>query len=196
MEKITPEQLLAAYAHGFFPMAEKRHSRRLGWYFPETRGVLPLEGFHVPRSLRKFLRKSPFRITVNRACAEVIAACAERSSTWINDEIIALYTELHRLGFAHSVECWEEDRLAGGLYGIALAGAFFGESMFSRAENASKAAIVHLAERLRHGGYTLLDAQYVNEHLKQFGVEEIPAEEYLRRLRQALTITPEPVFAS
>lgn len=187
---LTARQLLGAYAGGYFPMAASRTDAALKWYAPEQRGVLPLEDFHVPRSLRKLLRQAPFEIRADHAFEAVIRACAEREETWINDAIIALYTELHALGHAHSVECWRGGVLVGGLYGVSLGGAFFGESMFSRAPNASKAALVALVERLRAGGYTLLDTQYVNAHLLQFGIQEIPREEYMRRLERALTVTP------
>jgi leucyl/phenylalanyl-tRNA--protein transferase len=194
MQTLTPQLLLSAYAQGLFPMADSREGKTLRWYSPELRGVLPLEDFHVPKSLAKFLKKNPFRYSVNHCFREVITACAARDETWINDDIIALYCELHALGFAHSVEVWghpspingQEDRLLGGLYGVALGSAFFGESMFSRAPNASKAALVELVGRLKEKGYTLLDAQYVNEHLLQFGIQEMPREEYLRCLEAAL----------
>jgi leucyl/phenylalanyl-tRNA---protein transferase len=189
MEKLTTELLLQAYANGYFPMAESRDAKQLYWFYPEKRGIITLDGFHVPSTLAKFLRKNPFTVTVDKAFPEVIRACAERSDdTWINEEIIALYSALHEQGFAHSVECWENNILVGGLYGVALAGAFFGESMFSRTPNASKVALVHLVKLLKDAGYTLLDTQYVNDHLKQFGVVEIPRAEYLKRLEAALKI--------
>lgn len=192
MTDITAEQLLTAYANGYFPMAESREASELRWYHPEQRGIIPLEAFHVPKSLAKFLRKNPFTFTTDRAFPEVIRACAdtERDGTWINDDIIALYCELHERGFAHSVECWKDDLLVGGLYGVALQGAFFGESMFSRASNASKAALVHLVELLKKAGYALLDTQFTNDHLQQFGVIEIPREEYMERLEIALQKIP------
>jgi leucyl/phenylalanyl-tRNA--protein transferase len=194
---ITADLLLAAYANGYFPMARSRHDPELHWFAPQQRGVIPLDRFHVPRSLRKFLKTASYRITVDRAFPDVIRACADtrsdtREDSWINDDIIALYTELWRQGHAHSVEVWQENALAGGLYGVSLGGAFFGESMFSRAENASKAALVHLVERLKRAGYTLLDTQYVNEHLKQFGVIEVPQANYLRSLETALSASPNP----
>lgn len=187
---ITPELLLNAYARGYFPMAENKESAELHWYFPEQRGVIPLTDFHVPKSLAKFLKRDPFTYSTDRAFREVITACAERDSTWINDQIIDLYCTLHDMGYGHSVECWNGERLVGGLYGVTLGGAFFGESMFSRATNASKAALVHLVKILNDAGYTLLDAQYVNEHLVQFGITEIPREEYLERLERALNSPP------
>jgi leucyl/phenylalanyl-tRNA---protein transferase len=194
MEKPTPEQLLAAYANGYFPMAESRDAKELYWFYPEKRGILPLEHFHVPAKLAKFIKAKSFTVTVNNAFAEVIAACAAREDTWINDEIITLYNTLYAKGFAHSVECWQEDKLVGGLYGVALAGAFFGESMFSRTTNASKVALVHLVELLKKSGYRLLDTQYVNEHLKQFGIVEIPRKEYLEKLKEALKVRPDNAF--
>ena len=198
-EELTPELLLAAYANGYFPMAKERDDPNIYWYYPEARGLIPLDGFHVPRSLAKFIRKHPFTITTNKAFPEVIAACAalgsgDRNSTWINDAIIAVYTQLWKSGFAHSVECWQEGRLVGGLYGVALGGAFFGESMFSRATNASKTALVHLVGLLREAGYTLLDTQFVNDHLQQFGVVEVPREKYLEMLLQSLKAQPKDCF--
>ena len=172
-------------------MAENRDDPTIFWVDPEFRGILPLDGFHVPRKLRRALRKSPFQITVDRAYRDVIAACSaatpERPSTWINGRITALYGELFDMGHAHSVECWQDQRLLGGLYGVALGGAFFGESMFSRAPNASKAALVHLVARLRHGGFQLLDTQFVTDHLRQFGVIEIQRSDYLQKLAKALS---------
>ena len=197
--QLTAARLLEAYANGYFPMAETRDSDELYWFHPEKRGVLPLEHFHTPNSLAKAIRKSPFTITTNQAFPNVIAACSEphpsRPESWINPTIIALYTELWRKGFAHSIECWENNELAGGLYGVALGGAFFGESMFSRRTNASKTALVHLVNLLKNAGYTLLDTQYVNDHLKQFGIQEIPRKAYLQKLDAALTITPAQCFA-
>lgn len=196
MEKLTPDLLLAAYASGYFPMAAHRHASELQWYCPDPRAILPLESFHVPRSLAKFMRRKPFTITTDRAFTDVIRACAERQGeTWINDEIIELYDALHRLGYAHSVECWQEGTgrkiLAGGLYGVALGRAFFGESMFTRIPNASRVALVELVSLLKDKHYALLDTQFVNPHLVQFGVTPIPRQDYLKRLRQAVTAAPE-----
>jgi leucyl/phenylalanyl-tRNA--protein transferase len=196
---LTPELLLEIYAAGYFPMAESRHDEALYWFSPEERGILPLESFHVPRSLMKFLKHSPFEIRFSTAFPEVIRACAEiprhhESGTWINDTIIALYSELWRQGHAHSVECWQEGELVGGLYGVAIGSAFFGESMFSRKVNASKTALCHLVHRLKHLGYHLLDTQYSNPHLLQFGCVEIPQKEYLQRLVSALRIEPAGSF--
>ncbi len=191
-EPLTPELLLQAYASGYFPMAETRDDDALYWFHPEKRGVIPLDGFHIPASLAKHIRKSPYTITTNQAFPAVIAACSEdhetRPESWINPTIIALYTQLWRMGFAHSVECWEEEELVGGLYGVSLGGAFFGESMFSRKTNASKTALVYLVNLLKTAGYTLLDTQYVNDHLKQFGVQEISRKDYAKRLQSALKL--------
>lgn len=200
----TPEQLLNAYAQGYFPMALAEDDPELYWFCPELRGVMPLDDrFNIPRGLARAMRKHAYRITLNQDFAGVIAGCAEitptRDGTWINPPIIALYTELHRMGYAHSVEVWgkpspsgsglgEEEVLIGGLYGIALGGAFFGESMFSRAPDASKCALVALVEHLRARGYTLLDTQYVNDHLQQFGILEVPKAEYLEMLEAALAV--------
>lgn len=192
MKDITPECLLNAYANGYFPMAESRDAKALHWYYPEKRGIIPLDNFHIPKSLTKFLKQNPFTYTMDTAFRDVITACAERDDTWINDDIIELYCALHTMGYAHSVEVWIQDsetrnqKLVGGLYGVSLDKAFFGESMFSRVANASKAALVYWVNHLRERGYTLLDAQYVNDHLKQFGIIEISREAYLQRLEQAL----------
>ena len=190
MDEITPELLLRAYAAGIFPMAESAEAGELRWVEPRFRGVLPLDGFHCPRSLRKRVRRGPFTVTADRAFAEVMRGCAAprpgRESTWINEEIHRLYNALHALGRAHSIECWEGDELAGGLYGVSLGAAFFGESMFSRARDASKVALVHLVARLRAGGYALLDAQFLTDHLARFGAIELPRRQYKRLLAAAL----------
>lgn len=189
MEQITPEMVLRAYCMGVFPMAKARHAKDIGWYDPQLRGVLPISGLHVPKRLAKTVRQQPYRMTYDADFRGVITACADvREDTWINDEIISLYTVLHDKGFAHSVEAWDGDVLAGGVYGISIGGAFFGESMFSVRRDASKIALVYLAARLWRQGFTLLDTQFVNEHLVQFGVEEIPRAEYHRRLAAALDI--------
>lgn len=190
MSDLTPELVVRAYTIGVFPMAEGRDDPEIYWVDPEARGIIPLEAFHVPRSLAKVLRRRPFRVTVDQAFEATIAGCAEatedRPQTWINPQIERLFIQLHRLGLAHSVECWQRDRLVGGVYGLALAGAFFGESMFSRVPEASKVALVHLVERLRFGGFTLFDAQFTNPHLVRFGAIEIPRLDYHQRLRRAL----------
>lgn len=197
-QEITPELLLNAYASGYFPMAENSTDKDLHWFNPRKRGVIPLENFHIPRSLAKALRSAGFTLTADRAFAEVITACAEataeRPQTWISQRIIDIFTELHQEGFAHSIECWKDEQLVGGLYGVALGGAFFGESMFSRTTNASKAALVELVKRLKSAGYTLLDTQYVNDHLLQFGCIEIPKSRYLKQLEAAILIAPTEAF--
>ena len=182
--------LLDAYASGLFPMAEDREDPKLYWVDPDMRGIIPIEGFHIPRRLRRTVRQDPFTVTVDQDFQAVIEACAEaapgRRSTWINEEIVHVYTELHRHGAAHSVECRLDGELVGGLYGVSLKSAFFGESMFSRATDASKVALVHLVARLKAGGYRLLDAQFVTDHLTQFGIREIPRTAYHRLLGRAL----------
>lgn len=192
--KIEPDLLLRAYSIGVFPMAESKDEPGVMWIKPEERGIIPLESFHIPRSLAKFLRKNPFDIRVNTAFADVLAACAEetadRPETWINESIEQAYTALHRRGFCHSVEAWRDEELVGGLYGVSLGGAFFGESMFSRTDHASKACLVALVDRMRARGYQLLDTQFTTEHLKRFGAIDIPQAEYEELLAEALTITP------
>lgn len=191
-KRLTPKLLLRAYAAGIFPMAESRHADTIFWVDPELRGILPLDTFHVPRSLRKKVSRNVFDVRCDTACEAVIHACSararDRRESWINDEIIEAYAELHTMGFVHSVETWQDGRLVGGLYGVALGGAFFGESMFSAVTDASKVALVHLVARLRRGRFVLLDSQFVTDHLRQFGVVEIPAREYLTRLEDALKI--------
>ena len=188
--ELSPELVLRAYACGIFPMAESRGRSPIFWVDPEVRGVFPLDAFHVPRSLAGTVRRGVFDVTRDAAFGSVIRACAAaapgRTETWINDDIIEVYCELHRLGFAHSVETWQEGRLAGGIYGVALGGAFFGESMFSAATDASKVALVHLVAHLVAGGFRLFDVQFVSDHLKQFGVEEVPARRFQERLDEAL----------
>jgi leucyl/phenylalanyl-tRNA--protein transferase len=187
---ITPEILLRAYSIGLFPMAESADDPEIFWVEPETRGVLPLDEFHVSKSLAKVIRKNPFDLRVDADFEGVMALCAapadDRPSTWINSTIRKLYSELHRMGHAHSVEAWESDELIGGLYGVSLGSAFFGESMFSRRTNASKICLVHLVERLKAKGFTLLDTQFTTEHLKTFGAIDIPKDEYLALLKAAV----------
>ena len=189
--ELTPDILLRAYAIGIFPMAEGREHRELHWIDPEQRGVLPLDSFHVPRKLRRRIRRGDFKVTCDNAFAKVIESCAEpadnRPDTWINPAIQNLYSELHGMGFAHSIECWQDDELVGGLYGVSLGAAFFGESMFSRAPDASKVALAHLVLRLRKGGFRLLDTQFVTPHLRRFGVVEVPRQDYRSSLAQAIT---------
>jgi len=184
--ELTPELIIRAYAAGIFPMAERRDDPGVFWVDPRQRGVLSLERFHIPKRLRRTLRSGGFAITVNKAFEAVIEKCAERPETWINHVIERAYTELHHKGFAHSVECWKNGKLCGGLYGIALGAAFFGESMFSTMRDASKVALVHLVARLRLGRFRLLDTQFVTEHLRQFGAAEIPCRHYLEKLEAAI----------
>ena len=188
--RVTPELLLQAYSIGVFPMAEGRDDPNLFFVDPDRRGVIPLDRFHISRSLRKLLRKRPFRVSCNRAFEAVVRACAAptpgRPDTWINQEILDLYLGLYDLGFGFSIETWQEDELVGGLYGVALGGAFFGESMFSRADNASKVALCHLVARLKAGGFLLLDSQFITPHLARFGAEEVGRADYHRLLRAAL----------
>jgi leucyl/phenylalanyl-tRNA--protein transferase len=190
MLTLTPDLLLQAYAAGIFPMAESADDPELFWVDPTRRGIIPLDGFHVSRRLRRTVRHGPFEVRCNTAFADVMRACAEptseRPQTWINAEIIELYTALFRRGAAHSVEAWIGDQLVGGLYGVHLGAAFFGESMFSRVTDASKVALVHLVARLQRGGFTLLDTQFVTAHLQRFGAIEIARRDYRARLAEAL----------
>ncbi len=190
MSSITPQVLLRAYAAGVFPMAESADDPALYWVEPEERGVIPLEGFHVSRSLRKRVKQQPYDIRIDSDFGAVIALCAahseSRKETWINKRIVSLYTQLHKLGCAHSVESWHGGELVGGLYGIRIGAAFFGESMFSRATDASKVALVHLVARLKCGGFTLLDAQFVNSHLLQFGTQAVAKADYHKLLEPAI----------
>lgn len=190
--EITPEVLLKAYACGIFPMAESADDPGLYWIEPEKRGVMPLDGFHVPRRLARLVRQDRFEVRVDSDFCGVMDGCAApspgRQRTWINGRIRQLYTALSAMGQAHSVETWLDGELVGGLYGVRLAGAFFGESMFSRVRDASKVALVHLAGRLRLGGFTLLDAQFITEHLSQFGAVEISRRQYQAELDRALTV--------
>jgi len=187
---ISTDELLKAYTLGYFPMARSRGDEGVVWVLPEERGVIRLEDARAPRRLLRVLKSSSFEIRLNTAFPEVIAACAEetptRPDTWINDAIVEAYTELHFSGLAHSVECWSNGALAGGLYGIALGGAFCGESMFSRETNASKVALLHLVARLKRGGFHFIDAQFFNEHLVQFGLTGVPDAEYQEMLKAAL----------
>lgn len=190
--QLTPELLLKAYSIGVFPMAESRHDPELHWIDPEVRGILPLGEFHVPRRLKRTIRKHVFELTCNTAFHEVVVACAEprsgRSDTWINPVIENLTTQLHDMGFAHSIEARIGGELMGGLYGIALGGCFFGESMFSRARDSSKVALANLVMRLRRGRYQLLDTQFSTAHLNRFGVVNISRSEYRRRLTAAVSV--------
>lgn len=189
-QRITPELLLRAYSIGLFPMSDAADDPEIFWVEPEMRGILPLDAFHISKSLAKAVRKKPFDIRFDTAFDAVVEKCAEeaedRPSTWINDTIKELYGALHRLGHAHSVEAWEGDALVGGLYGVSLGSAFFGESMFSRRTNASKICLVHLVERLKMRGFTLLDTQFTTEHLKTFGAIDVPKQDYLKLLDRAM----------
>ena len=186
LEMIASELLLQGYRLGVFPMAMEDDS--IEWFSPDPRAILPLEDFHVPHVLRRLLRRRLFKTTVDKAFSEVIAACAKRKDTWINREIIETYIRLHELGHAHSVEAWRDGRLAGGLYGVAVGGAFFGESMFHSVTDASKIALVAVVEHLRARKFMLLDTQWLTPHLQQFGGIEISRNHYLRLLRRAVEL--------
>jgi leucyl/phenylalanyl-tRNA--protein transferase len=191
--EVTPDLVIRAYAVGVFPMAESRGSDRMYWLDPALRGVLPIDtAFHLPRRLRRTALSDRFTVTADRDFAGAIRGCAEpapgRTDTWINGEIEGLFVELHRRGYAHSVEAWSDGALVGGLYGVALGGAFFGESMFSRVTDASKVALVHLVARLRLCGFVLCDTQFLTAHLARFGAVEIPKAEYKARLSRALEV--------
>ncbi|MDF1823865.1 MAG: leucyl/phenylalanyl-tRNA--protein transferase [Verrucomicrobiales bacterium] len=185
---IRPAVLIAAYRGGMFPMAMDNRGE-IGWFSPDPRGVIPLDEFHIPHGLKRTLRKDPFEIRVDTGFSEVMRGCAERKTTWISEEIVTSYEKLFELGYAHSVECWQADKLVGGLYGIAIGGAFFGESMFSRVTDASKVALVSLVERLKKRKFQLLDTQWTTDHLSRFGCREIPRHDYLAQLNQALLVT-------
>ncbi|WP_417230288.1 leucyl/phenylalanyl-tRNA--protein transferase [Brevundimonas sp.] len=191
-----PQQLLRCYADGVFPMGETRDDPRIFLVEPDQRGVIPLDRFHIPTRLRRTVRSEPFVVRVDTAFADVLDACAAtgtgREDTWINGPIRRLYLELFAGGHAHCIECWRDERLVGGLYGVTLGGAFFGESMFSRERDASKVALVHLVARLKLGGWTLLDTQFLTGHLAQFGAVETPQAAYLKRLKSALKVRPDP----
>jgi leucyl/phenylalanyl-tRNA--protein transferase len=188
--QLTPEILLRAYSEGLFPMAERRGDPTLYWVSPERRGIIPLDTFHMPRRLARTVRSGLFTVTADRAFRDVMQACAaptpDRPESWINDEILRLYTALHLGGHAHSIECWQDGKLAGGLYGVRLGAAFFGESMFSRRRDASKVALVHLVDGLKRGGFVLLDTQFTTAHLTRFGAIEISRDRYLLKLQDAL----------
>jgi leucyl/phenylalanyl-tRNA---protein transferase len=189
--QLTPDILIRAYTAGVFPMAESADDPELFWVDPRRRGILPLDAFHVPRRLRRALRRRIFEIRCDSSFEEVIRACGEasekRPNTWINDEIVRLYTALFARGAAHTVECWRDGKVVGGLYGLSLGAVFFGESMFSRETDASKVALVHLVARLRLGGFRLLDTQFLTPHLARFGGIEISRARYHRLLAEALS---------
>jgi leucyl/phenylalanyl-tRNA---protein transferase len=191
MPSITPDILLQAYAAGIFPMAERAEDNALYWVEPDERGIFPLDGLHIAQSLRKVVRKKNFDIRVDTAFSRVMEECARktasRPSTWINKRILKLYGELHTRGHAHSVECWQTEELVGGLYGVRIGAAFFGESMFSNASNASKVALVHLVARLNAGGFKLLDAQFINPHLKTMGAVTVSKATYKKYLMSAIS---------
>jgi leucyl/phenylalanyl-tRNA--protein transferase len=188
---LTPALLISAYTQGVFPMADE--DGQIDWYRPNPRTIFPLDSFHVPRRLQRTMAKSPYEVRVDTAFTEVMEACAApgpgRQQTWINEELITAYSELHELGFAHSVECWRNGRLVGGLYGVAIQGLFAGESMFSRERDSSKIALVYLVNRLRQQQFVLLDTQFMTEHLRRFGAVEISATDYQTRLTQALLVS-------
>ncbi len=187
---IPTDDLLKAYTLGYFPMARARDDINVVWVLPDERGIIPIGAMHVPKKLARFLRTEPFEIRINTAFAEVISACAEatkaRPDTWINDAIIEAYSELHFQGHAHTVECWREEKLVGGLYGVVLGAAFCGESMFSRETGASKIAMLHLMARLKLGGFQFIDAQFFNDHLTQFGLVGMNDADYQILLNEAL----------
>ncbi len=185
---IRPAVLIAAYRGGMFPMAMDNRGE-IGWFSPDPRGIIPLDEFHVPHGLKRCLRKNPFEVRFDTDFAGVMRGCADRKTTWISREIVKSYEKLFELGYAHSVECWSEGQLQGGLYGVSIGGAFFGESMFSRATDASKVALFALIERLKLKGFQLLDTQWTTEHLSRFGCREIPRYDYLNRLNRALLVT-------
>ncbi|MEM6635374.1 MAG: leucyl/phenylalanyl-tRNA--protein transferase [Pseudomonadota bacterium] len=186
---ITPELLLRAYMAGVFPMAETRGDADIFWVDPRRRGVFPIGRFHSSRSLRRTLRSDTFRPTIDRAFSAVVAACADREETWINARIEALYAQLHEAGHAHSLEVWEGEQLVGGVYGVAMGGAFFGESMFSHRSDASKVALAFLMDRLQQGGFTLFDTQFLTPHLESLGAVEISRAAYHKQLRKAVAVT-------
>ena len=191
-----PDELLTCYASGVFPMGETRDDPHVFLVEPEHRGVIPLDGFRIPRRLARTVRSEAFEVRIDTAFTAVLDACAApapgREDSWINGPIRRLYAELHALGHAHSVECWRGERLVGGLYGVTLGGAFFGESMFSRGRDSSKVALVHLVARLKRGGWRLLDAQFLTAHLSQFGAVEMPQAAYLRLLKTVRPLRPDP----
>jgi leucyl/phenylalanyl-tRNA--protein transferase len=192
MSTITPQILLRAYAAGIFPMAESAEDNALYWVEPDERGIIPLDGLKISHSLRKSVRRRLFEVKIDTDFTAVINECAARApgrnSTWINGRIKSLYSQLHRMGCCHSVECWQDGRLVGGLYGVRLGAVFFGESMFSRVTDASKVALVHLVARLNYGGFRLLDAQFVNPHLERLGAIQMPRAKYHQVMEPLLAL--------
>ncbi|ARE41789.1 Leucyl/phenylalanyl-tRNA--protein transferase [Rhodovulum sp. P5] len=185
-DRLTPLILLRAYSAGVFPMARTRDDPEIFWVRPQLRGIFPLDGFHISRSLARRIRQQPFQIRTNTDFANVLEGCADREETWINDTIFDLYLQLHAMGYAHSLEVWDGDDLVGGVYGVTLGAAFFGESMFSRRTDASKIALAYLIHRLQHGGFELFDTQFLTPHLQSLGAVEIPNEDYMLLLDAAL----------
>jgi leucyl/phenylalanyl-tRNA--protein transferase len=196
MALLDPDLLLRAYSIGVFPMSDSREAKDVFWVEPRRRAVLPLDGFRMSRSLRKTIRSDTFLVTRDRAFAAVLRHCANRDETWINSEIEASFNHLHRLGHAHSVECWQDEELVGGLYGVKLGGAFFGESMFSLRPDASKVALAWLVARLKFGGFGLLDCQFMTEHLRSLGAVEIPQKDYVSVLSGVLSSASAPDFGA
>ncbi|MFY0644268.1 MAG: leucyl/phenylalanyl-tRNA--protein transferase [Bacteroidia bacterium] len=184
---LDSNELLYAYTQGYFPMADPDANNEIYWYKPEQRGIIPLDEFHIPKNLKRLYRNHPFQLKINKDFRATITRCSERDDTWISEEIIDSYCALHKMGFAHSIECWDRDQLVGGLYGVAIRAAFFGESMFSNLPNTSKLCLVHLVEFLKEENFKLLDTQYINDHLLQFGAVEIPDAEYMKLLDDALS---------
>jgi leucyl/phenylalanyl-tRNA--protein transferase len=185
--KLSTSRVLQAYRMGYFPMADPRHGK-IYWYAPDPRAILPLERFHVPRNLARLVRRKVFAIYQDRAFEEVVAACAGRPESWLSEELQTIYRQLHKEGYAHSVECWQAGRLVGGLFGVAIGGVFFGESMFHRVSEASKVALVHLVNHLRQRGFRLLDIQFLAPHFVPFGAEEIPRAVFEKRLTEAIVL--------
>ncbi len=192
---LTPELMIRAYAAGIFPMSDGADHPNIFWVDPQCRGVFPLDGFHISRSLRRRLRKGGFEVHVNRDFMGTVDACADRPETWINEEIYSTYLALYAQGYAHSVEVWMDGELAGGVFGVALGAAFFGESMFSRRTDGSKIALSYLVDRLRTGGFQLFDTQFTTDHLKSLGAQDVPRSEYRRQLKSAVT-APANFFAA
>tara|TARA_E500000178_G_C17010705_1_gene750379 strand:+ start:1127 stop:1792 length:666 start_codon:yes stop_codon:yes gene_type:complete len=188
--RLTPELIIHAYRQGLFPMADAVDDPETFWVDPHIRGIIPLDAFHVPRRLARTIKQAPFDIRIDTDFRQTIEACRmpamDRPSSWINDEILSVYCMLHRMGYAHSVECWSDDKLVGGLYGVRIAGAFFGESMFSGCTDASKIALTYLVARLRYANFSLLDCQFATDHLTRFGLKEVPRTAYHRKLQRAL----------
>lgn len=188
-EKVSPELLIRAYSMGIFPMGDSKNPHaELRWYSPDPRCILDLENFHVPKRLYRTYRQGKFELKVNKSWNTVLKLCAKRTDTWITEEIFQVYTQLHKMSLAHSVEAYYQGALAGGLYGVSLGGAFMGESMFHTVTDASKVALVYLVERMKERGFVLLDCQFMTEHLKQFGARDIPQTEYVRRLQEAIAL--------